>query len=180
MYEWQQRPGEPDGWFEKFSMYFLPQRGRRVLLEAENRYRADRGKPEREGTSGAWSRACKEYEWRERAQAFWDAHAEEQLDEVLDVFSAVEAARTRLTEVMDAAIDVLHAITTDPNASASARVAAANSILDRVGLVRASVEEPEHIPQESAWDLSNLTSEQLRTFIELAHLAGATEHAQAA
>ncbi len=175
MYPWQQHPDESSAWYVKFQTYYLSQGPGASLLEAENRYRDEKGRKRTEGNSGAWRRESARTGWEMRADEYWRAQGEDAVEETADSITAQQGAindgRTKIAGHASDAIEALHDIATDVGAPASSRVSAANSILDRVGITK-HVPEPEDAPEPPpAWDLTKLTSEQLRTFIALARLA---------
>jgi hypothetical protein len=176
MYAWQQQPGESAAWYNKFQTYYLAQGPGASLLEAENRYRAEKGRRKSDSNSGAWQREARRTDWSARSEAYWTAQGEMSVEDTADSITAQQTAinesRTALASHTSLAIEALREIATDPNAPTSSRVAAANSILDRAGVIKHTPEVEEPSPPPPSWDLSQLTSDQLRTFIELARLAG--------
>lgn len=72
MRTWRREDREPNLWFERFTRFRL--RGpRRSLLAAYNAEREEQGGVRRTKVPGAWDRAAKQWQWRERAEA-WDEH----------------------------------------------------------------------------------------------------------
>lgn len=69
---------EPVLWFARFEPFRLQGPGR-SLLEAVNRAREQKGQGRSNYLPGSWRRACKKWQWRERAQD-WDLHVAEEAE----------------------------------------------------------------------------------------------------
>lgn len=66
---------------------------------------------------------------------------------------SIAAARARLSEMATGAMDALHEVASDPSAPQAARVAAANSILDRSGVGKVD-EITVRVEEQSATDVA--------------------------
>lgn len=66
---------------------------------------------------------------------------------------SIAAARARLSEMATGAMDALHEVASDPDAPQAARVAAANSILDRSGVGKVD-EITVRVEEQSATDVA--------------------------
>lgn len=66
---WEQQPGEPNLWFDRFHAYLLMGSGR-SLLGAYNAEREKAGKSMMKAVPGAWNDAATRWDWQHRAWAF--------------------------------------------------------------------------------------------------------------
>lgn len=90
---WEQQPGEPDVWFQRFRIYALMPPATR---SAEAVYNSMKEGPPRHKASGAWYRFILKFGWQERALA-WDAEraktiadtAEKNLEEFKNLTSEI-------------------------------------------------------------------------------------------
>lgn len=57
-------------WYHRFRTFYLPQGPDRSLLEANNRWRDNKGKDRTNNISGSWIRNAEKWRWKERAEAF--------------------------------------------------------------------------------------------------------------
>ena len=75
---WERQDGEPNNWYSRFVL-FLQMGPSRSLLGAVNIEKAQKS-PEKPSMSvpGAWKEAAKQWNWRERAEA-WDEYRRKQV-----------------------------------------------------------------------------------------------------
>jgi hypothetical protein len=128
---WEQLEGESDAWYGKFERYYLMQGEGRALVEAENRYRDDKGRERQSYTSGAWARASDEYRWKERAQAYDRAQRSKLRDRTED------ARQDAIAQLVDAAPEVaarLMRIALGEDKASKVELSAINSVLARAGV----------------------------------------------
>ena len=70
---WERLPGEPSGWYLRFSQFYLGQTGGvRSLLGAYKAERDSQGRKRSDDVPTSWRRAAARWEWRKRGEA-WDA-----------------------------------------------------------------------------------------------------------
>jgi len=109
---WEQQPGEPQTWYDRFTFYYLPQGINRSIVAAYKMYRVDKATTRGEvldsdaidKASGSWNVNSQLYNWIERAKAH-DAYTREQwLEQVNDM--AIESHRQRVN-VFQIALDKL-------------------------------------------------------------------------
>ena len=73
---WEQQPGEPNRWYDRFERFRLAGASR-SLLGAVNSDRQQNGKRTTRSVPQAWAKAAQQWRWRERAEA-WDVHERRQ------------------------------------------------------------------------------------------------------
>lgn len=79
---WDQQPGEPTLWYDRFEMYRF-QGTRRTMMGLYNEYRRARGRGPANSPPHAWSRAYQAWRWKDRATA-WDLSLIERRKEEFD------------------------------------------------------------------------------------------------
>jgi len=72
MMPWLKMNGEPNIWYERFSI-FRRMGHTRSIIGALNKELATKGEEKQGSIPGAWSKASKRWKWKERAEA-WDDH----------------------------------------------------------------------------------------------------------
>lgn len=154
---WLMLEDESSTWYNRFLMYYLPLGPGRTLTQAYLRY-CENEKPEtaekirnREyytNASSTWSKACAEYGWRSRAEAFDRYNA-------LEFRHHVQAARKHLVEHAKDAAETLVKNLASPRQG----VVAAKEILNRVGLPSATVVGHGNITPYSADDFNKAQAE---------------------
>lgn len=70
-YPWERQPGEPNIWYQRFFLYYIPQGSRRAITEAYHRWRLAE-KEERTFVSAPpnWDTKAYEWRWKLRAEAY--------------------------------------------------------------------------------------------------------------
>jgi hypothetical protein len=136
-HSWNQMPGEPDEWYEKFVKYYLELGPGRTLLRAYVAFKKDTNPSYRAPNSAPvnWTMAAGDWEWRMRSQDYDTYNYEGLVGDVQSarnvlLISAVEAAET------------LRGALKDPRL----KVAAAKEILDRSGVPAVSVHDIRSTP----------------------------------
>jgi len=109
MATWDRLEGEPGLWYSRFDKFYRAQGVERNLQEAINLWRVSKGKERTTNIGQAWTKAFREWNWRERAEA-WDAsEREREMREENDEWErrrkarlrVIEKARTKVIEALD-------------------------------------------------------------------------------
>lgn len=74
---WERQEEEPNLWYDRFVSY-LQMGPSRTLLGTANAEQVQKGSEPFNGTPGAWLNAFKQWNWKERAEA-WDEHRRKQV-----------------------------------------------------------------------------------------------------
>lgn len=139
-YAWNRRDDEPVAWYERFIRYYIPLGTTRSLFKAYKVCLAIEDPKQLEklddksNTPLDWSRAANEYEWVERAAAYDEKMFSDE--------GAVELARQLLKNSALDAATTLHRALSNPRL----QVAAAKEILDRSGVLAASIQLSKELP----------------------------------
>lgn len=76
---WERRDGEPNNWFARF-LSFKQLGPSRTLMAVIHSEEAKKGKTKQsKSPPGAWSQACEQWEWRQRAEA-WDTYEQKRIE----------------------------------------------------------------------------------------------------
>lgn len=79
MKEWERQKGERNLWFDRFTRFRLQGPGR-SLLALYNEWRIQKGAKKSDSVAVSWRRACEQWQWRKRAEA-WDESERQKLEE---------------------------------------------------------------------------------------------------
>lgn len=83
---WEQMEGEPNLWFDRFTLYRLL--GPKRTLSATHRKESEKSRKKSQYLPGSWRDAALQWNWKERAEA-WDAQRREDMEcEAYEVFSS--------------------------------------------------------------------------------------------
>jgi hypothetical protein len=154
---WLMQEDESSTWYNRFLMYYLPLGPGRTLTQAYLRYCENenpevaekiKAKEHYTNVASQWSRACAQYDWRLRAEAFDRFNA-------LEFRRYVQDARKHLIEHAQDAAETLVKNLASPRQG----VVAAKEILNRVGLPSATVVGHSNITPYSADDFNRAQKE---------------------
>lgn len=130
-------------------------------------FRSIKGLSEKTGISrGIYHRCAQHYDWWTRAAA-WDDHCQQMRNEVYEksVVSLQQKAMEHLPALLNEAVD----IATGHVEGSHQQVSMLNSLLDRFGLAapKKVMAQVTHRQEDSLPDLSHLTLEEKKQFLEL-------------